>query len=91
MIFQLDIIPSVKGINGVSAETTVVLADEKLQAEIQQKYPQMWKRMSDRREYIRNVLGINIGSEVLPMCSTVGYMRPFMLEKDMALCVENDI
>ncbi|VTR51880.1 Uncharacterised protein [Serratia fonticola] len=42
MILQIDIIPSVPNFGGVSAESTVLLADEQLKLEIQRQYPQLW-------------------------------------------------
>ncbi|MBQ4342576.1 MAG: M24 family metallopeptidase [Erysipelotrichaceae bacterium] len=87
MLLQIDIIPSVKGYNGVSAESTVLLADEKLQKDIQEQYPEMFKRMMLRREYLIEELGIELSSDILPMCSTVAYLRPFLLSHDKALKV----
>ncbi|MDO5516913.1 MAG: M24 family metallopeptidase [Clostridium sp.] len=87
MIFQIDIIPSVSGLGGVSAESTVVLADEKLKDDIRREYPEMWERMQKRIEYIRSELHINLSQDVLPMCSTVAYLRPYLLNKDHALVV----
>lgn len=88
MIFQIDIIPSKSGMSGVSAESTVVLADEKLKIQIQEEYPEMWERMQKRIQYIKHVLKINLSEDVLPMCSTVGYLRPFLLNREAALAFE---
>lgn len=85
MMLQIDIIPSVPGYAGSSAESTVVLADEELKNEIREMYPNMWERMQKRRAYIENVLGIHLSADVLPMCSTVAYLRPFLLNKECAL------
>ena len=90
MMLQVDIIPSVPGYGGVSAESTIALADESLRAEIAGTYPDMWKRMQARRAYIEEVLGIPLPEDVLPMCSTVAYMRPYMLQKDAALVWERE-
>ena len=88
MLFQIDIIPSVPGYPGTSAESTVVLADAELQRQIQQEYPQMWQRMQARRTYLKETLNIQLSEDVLPMCSTVAYLRPFLLNKDSALVTE---
>lgn len=87
MIFQIDIIPSVKDYNGVSAESTVLLADEVLKTEIEEQYPDMYHRMMARREYLINELGINLSDNIMPMCSTVAYLRPFMLDHERAFVV----
>jgi len=88
MLLQIDIIPSVPGYGGVSAESTIALADEALRQEIQKEYPDMWERMQVRRTYLQDVLGIPLSEEVLPMCSTVAYLRPYLLQKDQALVWE---
>lgn len=85
MIFQVDIIPSVPGYGGVSAESTIAIADEALREEIRSRYPAMWERMQERRAYLKDVLGIPVSEEILPMCSTVAYLRPYLLDKDKAL------
>ncbi len=84
MILQIDIIPSVPGYAGVCAESTVVLADDKLKAELAALYPEVWNRMLKRKDYITNVLGIALSEDVLPMCSTVAYLRPYLLNKECA-------
>lgn len=87
MIFQIDIIPSVEGFGGVSAESTVALADESLRDEIRAEYPELWERMQRRRSYLTDVLGIDLSPDALPMCSTVGYLRPYLLDHGRALTV----
>ena len=88
MILQIDIIPAVPGYGGVSAESTVALADEKLREELKGQYPELWQRIQARREYLRQELGITLGEDVLPMCSTVAYLRPYLLNWDEALVWE---
>ena len=87
MLLQIDIIPSVKGYNGISAESTVLLADETLQEAIKNQYPDMYQRMMDRRTYLIEELGIDLSKDVMPMCSTVAYLRPFLLDHDKAFKV----
>ena len=85
MLFQIDIIPSVKGYGGVSAESTVALADETLKKELEEQYPEVYARMCKRRKYIIEELGIDLSEDVLPMCSTVAYLRPYLLNKECAM------
>lgn len=82
MILQIDIIPSVSGYTGVSAEECVALADQALQAKIKAAYPELWQRIITRRRYIETVLKIKLADEVLPLSNTVGYLRPFLLAKE---------
>lgn len=90
MILQMDIIPSVPGYAGISAEDGVVLADEKLAGQIQNEYPQTWRRMQSRRDYMIHTLGIHLKDGVYPMSDMCGYLRPFLLEKDKAFSVIKD-
>lgn len=85
MIVQIDIIPSVPGYTGVSAEESVALADAVLQQQIARDYPQLWARIEARRAYIRETLHIALSDDVIPLSNAVGYLRPFMLAKDKAL------
>ncbi len=68
---------------GVSAEIT--LEDDKLIEDIKTKYPKLWHRIENRREYIKNELNINLDKSILPLASTLAYLRPLMLNKDVAL------
>ena len=87
MLLQIDIIPSVSGYTSSSAESTILLANGSLRTQIKKEYPDMYNRMIERRNYLINVLGINLSEDVMPMCSTVAYLRPFLLAHDKALKV----
>ncbi|UWM66079.1 Xaa-Pro peptidase family protein [Enterobacter sp. CP102] len=84
MILQIDIIPSVPGYTGTSAEESVALADFALQAEIKREYPELWARIETRKRYLKDVLKIELSADVIPLSSTVAYLRPFFLAKDKA-------
>lgn len=87
MLFQIDILPSVEGYSGINGESTVALADEDLRSRIKAQAPGLWNRICSRRSYIRQELGIRLSPDVLPLTSTVAYLRPFLLEKQKALRV----
>ena len=88
MLLQIDIIPSVPGYTGTCAEGTVLLAGPELQAEIRESYPELWARAENRRRYIRQELNIELSEDIIPMGSTVAYLRPFLLAKEKALCLQ---
>lgn len=85
MIFQVDIIPSVPNYAGASAETGIALANAELREEIAKKFPDLWARIEKRRKYIEEELNIKLHPEVLPLSNTVGYYRPYALNKEKAL------
>ncbi|WP_176393757.1 M24 family metallopeptidase [Yersinia vastinensis] len=91
MLFQIDIIPSVKGYAGVSAEDCIALADKPLRDELATRYPDVWHRIQKRRDYLSETLNIHLSEEVLPMSNTVGYLRPFLLNKGGALQCSNKV
>ncbi|NBJ70705.1 Xaa-Pro aminopeptidase [Roseburia sp. 1XD42-34] len=88
MILQVDFIPVQDGHHGVSAESTVALADEALRNTIKKEYPALWERIEKRRNYMKDELNIQLSEEVLPLNSTVGYYRPFMLNNEHSLSIE---
>lgn len=88
MIFQVDFIPNQDGHHGVSAESTVAIADEQLRADIQNEYPELWEKIEKRRAYMKKELNIDLKEELLPMCSTLAYYRPFLLNPDQALVLK---
>ena len=53
--------------------------------EIQDKEPELWQRISKRIAYMKNELHIEFNEDILPMCSTVAYLRPFLLNKEKAM------
>lgn len=71
----------------MSAEDGVALADAALRQEIEARFPGTWARMQRRRSYITQTLGIPLDESVLPMSDTVGYLRPLLLARGMALRV----
>jgi len=85
MMLQMDIIPSMAGYAGTSAEDGIAIADETLREEIRTQYPRTWKRIQERRNYMNEVLGINLKEEILPMSDACGYLRPYLLNKDAAM------
>lgn len=90
MILQMDIIPKLAPYGGINAEDGVALADEALRKELAEKFPEVWARFQRRRDYMTRVLGIELDASVLPMSDTVGYLRPLLLAKGKALCVNRE-
>jgi hypothetical protein len=82
---QLDIIPGPKQYQNSQIEDGIVLADEALRTEIELKYPEMWQRVQQRRAMLRDVFGIELHEEVLPLSNTAGYLPPFWLAPHLAM------
>lgn len=85
---QLDLIISPKPpYFGADLEDGIVLADEELRRRLQVEYPDVWARFTRRREYLRDVLGITLRDEVLPMSDLLAYYRPFLFSPEKALVI----
>jgi hypothetical protein len=86
MVFQSDIIPT--GIRPgwtANCEDTVAIGDADLRAAIESQHPELWSRITARRVFMRERLGIHVRDEVLPLSPTSGYFPPFWLDLERAL------
>ena len=85
----MDIIPVSEGpFCYINAEDGIVLADEKLRAELGQKYPDCWQRISARQNFMRDVIGIRIDDSVLPLGNIPGILRPYALPPNLAFVAD---
>lgn len=84
-LFQIDIIPSVKGYAGASCEEPVAIADTSLRSEISSLYPALWQRIQQRRKWLKEMVNVDLREEVLPLSDTVAFLTPFLLSKRQAL------
>ncbi len=88
MALQVDIIPAT-GTDYFTSniEDGVALADESLRRQLALQYPELWQRVTSRRQFMANQLGINLHPDVLPLSNMTGYLSPFLLQPDRALTV----
>jgi hypothetical protein len=86
MALQADIIPA----TGTDYFTTniedgVALADEPLRAEFARRFPAAWRRITARRAFMSDALGIELHPDVLPFSNIPAYLPPFLLRPDRAM------
>jgi hypothetical protein len=86
MALQVDVIPA----TGTEYYTTniedgIALADESLRRAFAEQYPEAWKRIQARREFMIHTLGIRIKPEVLPFSNIPAYLAPFLLAPHRAM------
>jgi hypothetical protein len=78
---QSDIIASVKDpVRQAILEDGIVIADEKLRNELKAEYPDVYERISKRRSFMKDVIGIRIADDVLPLSNCQAVLHPFMLD-----------
>ncbi len=86
MAMQVDIIPA----TGTEYFTTniedgIALADEELREELADLYPGAWGRILSRRDFMKEALGIELHSDVLPFSNIPAYLPPFLLRPDRVM------
>jgi Creatinase/Prolidase N-terminal domain len=87
MTIQTDFIPVPGGSYfTTNIEDTVALADEALQQQFGEKYPDAWARIQKRREFMIHALGIRLPGEVLPFSNIPAYLPPFLLDSRRVMC-----
>jgi hypothetical protein len=81
MVLQMDIIPVSQGpFVYTNAEDGVVLADVGLQTELAARFPDCWRRLVARRNWMRRELGISLHDTVFPLADTTGWFAPYALD-----------
>lgn len=88
MMFQLDIIPTDPEYCTPNVEDGLLIADETLRAQLQDRYPQVYQRIMARRTFAQEQLGLHLKPEVLPLSNCFGCYNPYALQKGMALVVK---
>ncbi len=86
MALQVDVIPATKtSYHTTNIEDGIALADEALRLAFEQKYPDAWWRIQQRRTFMHDILGIRLKPEVLPFSNIPAYLPPFWLSPQMAM------
>ncbi len=85
MALQMDIIPVSRGpFCYINAEDGIVLADETLRAELASRFPACWRRIEKRRAFMKDVVGIRLHEDVLPLSNAPAWLAPYVLEPGRA-------
>ena len=83
---QLDIIPATGTAYGsVNIEDGFALLDDEGREQFQERYPDAWRRIEARRRFMREVLGIHLRPETLPLSNLAGILAPFALSPEKIL------
>jgi Xaa-Pro aminopeptidase len=88
MVIQVDVIPFSPAYFSTRMEDGVVIADESLRRQIQEQFPTCFSRCQERWNFMREVLGIPVPEEVLPLSNIPSLVPPFFLEPNMVLAME---
>lgn len=89
MVIQVDVIPSSPVYSSTRVEDGIVLADATLRQQIASAYPACYERCQQRRQFMAEVLGIELAEEVLPLSNIPGIVPPFFLAPHTIFAMES--
>ena len=90
MALQCDIIPATGTDYFMSnIEDGIALADQALRGALERNYPEAWARISARRAFMIDILGIRLKPEVLPLSNLAAWLPPFWLSPQMAMVMRD--
>ena len=88
MVLQVDIIPATGGpYFTTNIEDGIVLADASLRETLAATFPDLWDRVGRRRAFMREVLGIDLNPDVLPLSNIPAVLAPFLLRPDRVMAL----
>ncbi len=88
MAIQVDVIPATHSPwFTTNIEDGIALADAAMRAEFAARYPEAWERITRRRAFMADVLGIRLKPEVLPFSNIPAYLPPFLLSPTRVLAL----
>ncbi|WP_276256593.1 aminopeptidase P family N-terminal domain-containing protein [Halomontanus rarus] len=89
MAVQVDVIPATgTEYFMTNIEDGIALADEDLRGAFADRYPGAWERITARRAFMEDVLGIDLAPEILPLSNIPAYLPPYLLAPDRAMRME---
>jgi hypothetical protein len=90
MALQCDIIPAT-GTDYFTSniEDGVALADGTLRDELARRHPEAWARITQRRAFMTQTLGIRLKPEVLPLSNIQAWLPPFWLAPGKAMAMRS--
>ena len=87
MVVQSDVIPFSPVYSTARVEDGIVMADAALRGQLAELYPDCYQRCVQRREFMIDVLGIDLADEVLPLSNLPGIAPPFFLAPNTVFAV----
>lgn len=88
MAVQVDVIPATHSPwFTTNVEDGIALADAAMRADLAARYPEAWGRITQRRAFMADVLGITLKPAVLPFSNIPAYLPPFLLSPTRVLAV----
>jgi Xaa-Pro aminopeptidase len=88
MAIQSDVIPSSPEYFSSRMEDGLVLADAALRRQLKARFPACLARCEARRAFIREVIGVPLSDDVLPLSNMPAIVPPFLLRPNLVFALE---
>ncbi len=88
MAIQVDVIPQSARYFSTRMEDGIVIADGELRVKLKEAFPACYERCQKRGAFMRDVLGIPLPEEALPLSNTCAIVPPFFLRPNTILALE---
>ena len=87
MALQMDVIPGHPVYGSTRMEDGYVIADQRLQSDLAQAFPEVLARCVARAGFMREVIGIEVPPTLLPLADTCGIIAPWLLDPAQVLAL----
>jgi hypothetical protein len=88
MAIQVDVIPDSRIYASTRMEDGLILADKELRQQLSEQFPDCYDRCQKRRQFMTDVLGLDLPEEILPLSNIPGIVPPFFLAPNEVLALE---
>lgn len=88
MVVQTDVIPSSPVYFSTRMEDGFAVADRDLRSTLHREFGAVYDRCQKRRDFMMNVLGIELSEEILPLSNIPAIVPPFFLRPHSILALE---
>ncbi len=87
MALQMDVIPVHPVYGSTRMEDGYVIADQALQADLARLFPEVLSRCMRRAGFMREVIGMEVPTTLLPLADTCGIIAPWLLDPAQVLAL----
>ena len=87
MAMQMDVIPGHPVYGSTRMEDGYVIADAALRADLAARFPAVAARCAQRAAFMREVIGMDVPDDLLPLADTCGIVAPWLLDPGQVIAL----
>lgn len=88
MVIQTDVIPSSAVYFSTRMEDGVAIVDQSLRDELQRRFPDCYHRCQTRKQFVEEVLGVELPEEVFPLSNMACIVSPYLLRPEQIFALQ---